>query len=218
MRRLPVYILIDTSGSMKGEPIESVKVGLEAMVSSLRQDPFALESACISIITFDKDVNCILPLTPLEELKLPEIIISESNSAEFAHAMQILCERIKQEVSRCTPEKKGDWRPLLLVFSSGIFSDVEIFEPLKCIFDRNFWDVSIIASESSVEYISQIGRDVFNLSKVDKITIPFPSYGQISWYISGEKLYEPKPNADVCMNETSLPPIPDELKKFLFES
>ena len=40
MRRLPVYLLIDTSGSMRGEPIESVKVGLEAMVSSLRQDPF----------------------------------------------------------------------------------------------------------------------------------------------------------------------------------
>ena len=32
MRHLPVYILIDTSGSMKGEPIESVKVGLADMV------------------------------------------------------------------------------------------------------------------------------------------------------------------------------------------
>ena len=42
MRRLPVYLLIDTSGSMRGEPIESVKVGLETMVSSLRQDPLAL--------------------------------------------------------------------------------------------------------------------------------------------------------------------------------
>ncbi len=63
MRRLPVYLLIDTSGSMRGEPIESVKVGLEAMVSSLRQDPFALESVNISIITYDRDVKQILPLT-----------------------------------------------------------------------------------------------------------------------------------------------------------
>lgn len=43
MRRLPVYILIDTSGSMRGEPIEAVKVGLDSMVSSLRTDPYALE-------------------------------------------------------------------------------------------------------------------------------------------------------------------------------
>ena len=44
MRRLPVYLLIDTSGSMKGEPIESVKVGLEALVSSLRTNPYALDT------------------------------------------------------------------------------------------------------------------------------------------------------------------------------
>jgi uncharacterized protein YegL len=38
-RRLPVYLLIDTSGSMKGEPIESVKVGIETMLNTLRKDP-----------------------------------------------------------------------------------------------------------------------------------------------------------------------------------
>ena len=51
-RRLPVYLLIDTSGSMKGEPIESVKVGIETMLSTLRNDPYALETVNISIITY----------------------------------------------------------------------------------------------------------------------------------------------------------------------
>ena len=36
MRRLPVYILLDTSGSMKGEPIHSVNVGLQSMLSALK--------------------------------------------------------------------------------------------------------------------------------------------------------------------------------------
>ena len=62
MRRLPVYILIDTSGSMRGEPIESVKVGLEAMVSTLRYNPYALETVWLSIITYDSKV---------EQLRLP---------------------------------------------------------------------------------------------------------------------------------------------------
>lgn len=65
-RRLPVYILIDTSGSMRGEPIESVKVGLSDMIASLRLDPYALETVCVSIITFDSKVEQILPLTELE--------------------------------------------------------------------------------------------------------------------------------------------------------
>ena len=74
MRRLPVYLLIDTSGSMRGEPIESVKVGIESMISTLRQDPYALETVNISIITYDRDVKIIRPLTPLDELQLPNII------------------------------------------------------------------------------------------------------------------------------------------------
>ena len=52
-RRLPVYLLLDTSGSMRGEPIESVNIGLRAMIASLRQNPHALESVYLSIVTFD---------------------------------------------------------------------------------------------------------------------------------------------------------------------
>ena len=37
-----------------------------------------MESVNISIITFDRDVKQILPLTPLDELQLPEITTPES--------------------------------------------------------------------------------------------------------------------------------------------
>lgn len=66
MRRLPVYILLDTSGSMRGEPIHSVNVGLQSMLSALRQDPYALESVYLSVITFDIEAKVYLPLTPLD--------------------------------------------------------------------------------------------------------------------------------------------------------
>ncbi|MFC2407123.1 MAG: tellurium resistance protein TerY, partial [Cardiobacterium sp.] len=36
-RRLLTYICIDTSGSMRGEPIEAVNTGLQALLASLRQ-------------------------------------------------------------------------------------------------------------------------------------------------------------------------------------
>ena len=45
MRRLPVYLLLDTSGSMYGEPIEAVKNGVQTLISTLRSDPYALETA-----------------------------------------------------------------------------------------------------------------------------------------------------------------------------
>ena len=129
-RRLPVYILIDTSGSMKGEPIESVKVGLEAMVSSLRQDPFALESAAISIITYDRDVKVVLPLTPLEDLQLPEITTPDSGPTHTGAALKLLCEQVDKEVQLSTPEKKGDWMPLLFLMTDGKPADIQLYNQM----------------------------------------------------------------------------------------
>ena len=39
-RRLPVYLLLDASGSMEGAPIESVRQGLEQFQSEVASDPF----------------------------------------------------------------------------------------------------------------------------------------------------------------------------------
>ena len=38
MRRLPVYLLLDCSGSMHGDPIEAVEMGLRALRSDLQSD------------------------------------------------------------------------------------------------------------------------------------------------------------------------------------
>lgn len=73
MRRLPVYLVIDTSGSMYGEPIEAVKNGIDLLVSSLRQDPHALETAYLSVITFDDKAQQVVPLTELADFQVPSI-------------------------------------------------------------------------------------------------------------------------------------------------
>jgi uncharacterized protein YegL len=54
MRRLPVYLLVDTSESMVGTAIESVQSGLGVMMRALRKSPYALEMGAVSIITFDR--------------------------------------------------------------------------------------------------------------------------------------------------------------------
>jgi uncharacterized protein YegL len=38
---------------MSGEPIQQVKNGVQMLVSALRQDPQALETAFLSVITFE---------------------------------------------------------------------------------------------------------------------------------------------------------------------
>ena len=117
MRRLPVYLLLDTSGSMAGEPIEAVKNGVQVMISSLRADPTAIETAHLSIITFDTDARQTVPLTDLASFQMPDLIATGTTS--LGEALKVLSNCIKTEVRKASTTEKGDWKPLVFIMTDG---------------------------------------------------------------------------------------------------
>ncbi|KAA9002786.1 VWA domain-containing protein [Affinibrenneria salicis] len=121
MRRLPVYLLLDTSGSMTGEPIEAVKNGVQTLLSTLRQDPYALETAYVSVITFDSTARQAVALTDLINFKAPEL--TASGTTAFGEALTLLSACIEREVHKTTAETKGDWRPLIFIMTDGSPTD-----------------------------------------------------------------------------------------------
>lgn len=121
MRRLPVYLLLDHSWSMSGKPIESVNEGLDTLVGMLRQDPFALETVFLSVIEFGTDVHQTVPLTDLMSFQPPRL--KANGTTSLGAALTLAAERIKQEVSTSSADRKGDWRPLIFVFTDGRATD-----------------------------------------------------------------------------------------------
>lgn len=104
MRRLPVYLLLDTSGSMYGEPIEAVKNGVQTLISTLRGDPYALETAYISIITFNSVAQQVTPLTELSAFQQPQI--EASGCTALGEALTLLAQKVDTEIVKTTQESQ----------------------------------------------------------------------------------------------------------------
>jgi len=130
MRRLPVYFLLDTSGSMFGEPIQALNNALSGMIYSLRTDAQAQETLWISIVSFDREVKEIIPLTDLQSFQLPEITCPQSGPTNTGKGLELIYEKVTNEIRKGSPEQKGDWRPLLFVFTDGNPSDIQLYRTM----------------------------------------------------------------------------------------
>ena len=121
-RRLPIYLVLDTSGSMDGAPINAVNQGLQVFKAALCSDPRAMETAFVSVITFDSAATQMTPLTDVSSFNPP--VLKASGSTAFGEGLKLLEQCIGREVlSSSSSEKKGDWKPLVFVMTDGMPSD-----------------------------------------------------------------------------------------------
>ena len=116
-RRLPIYILADTSGSMEGAPIESVKQGIRSLQNNLLGTPAAIETAYLSVIVFDDHARQIVPLTDVSDFVMPDI--DAGGVTSLASGLRVLLACIDREVIRSAGSMKGDWKPLVFLLTDG---------------------------------------------------------------------------------------------------
>ncbi|TKG95199.1 VWA domain-containing protein [Puteibacter caeruleilacunae] len=117
MRKLPIFFLIDLSESMVGEPIELVRKGMESLIRSLKKNPYALETVWIEIIGFAGKARTIEPFEELALFYPPEFPIGGGTS--IGSGLEFLMKEIDANVKCSTAETKGDWKPLVFIFTDG---------------------------------------------------------------------------------------------------
>lgn len=208
MRRLPVYLLLDTSGSMSGEPIEAVKNGVQIMISSLRQNPQAIETAFLSVITFDSTANQIIPLTDLASFQMVDI--RATGVTALGEALKLVAHKIDTEVQKTTTEQKGDWKPLVFIMTDGIPTDdwqsgLNEFRKSKVAFTV----ACAAGSGADTNILKQITENVVSLDTADSASIgKFFQWVTASIGVSSTKV-EDSGKEVTGLNE--LPPPPSEL-------
>lgn len=208
MRRLPVYLVLDTSGSMYGEPIEAVKNGVQTLISTLRSDPYALETAFISIITFNTNAQQVTSLTELASFQQPTI--DAGGCTALGGALELLAQKIDAEVTKTTAEQKGDWKPLVFLMTDGEPTD-DITHGLAEFRKRKTGMVVACAAGTgaNTNTLKQITENVVSLDTADSATIK-AFFKWVSASISTSSI-----NLEKGEGETSdiseLPPPPPEV-------
>lgn len=167
-RRLPVYLLLDTSGSMAGEPIQQVNSGVQMFINGLLNDPYALETVHVSIISFNRSATVVCPLTSICDIKVPQIQCPPSGPSHLGAAIEFLLQRLQKEVVQNSPVRKGDYRPLLLIMTGGGPSDTADFERIipvvKAVRFRSLW-VWTVGSRTKSSLLQKLaGENVIDLS------------------------------------------------------
>jgi uncharacterized protein YegL len=121
LRRRPVYLLLDASASMFGAPITAVQQGVQLIHRELNNNPHAIETVYLSVITFDSTAKQIVPLVSVEAFT-PPTLKAEGNTALGA-ALTLLNDAFDRELKANTDGRKGDYRPLVFLLTDGAPTD-----------------------------------------------------------------------------------------------
>lgn len=121
MRRLPIYFLIDISESMVGEPIQQVEEGLATIIQALKTDPHALETVYVSIIVFAGQPKTLVPLQEIVSFYPPKFPIGSGTS--LSKGLGHLMYELRNNIVKTTYEVKGDWKPIVFLFTDGVPTD-----------------------------------------------------------------------------------------------
>lgn len=167
MRRLPVYFLIDVSESMAGEPISEVEKGIRTMLKELRRDPYALETVFLSILIFAGRAKVLTPLTELYAFTHPAFPIGSGTA--LGPGLILLMDQMSKEVRKSSKDEKGDWKPIVFIFTDGSATD----DPRSAIKRwQNEWakhcslTVVTFGNSADIKLLQQLGGEVLTLTNL----------------------------------------------------
>jgi uncharacterized protein YegL len=172
-RRLPVYLLLDCSESMIGDSIKAVERGVDALLTQLRADPHALETAHVSVITFSRTAEQVVPLTEVAAVRSPRLDVRPGTS--LGAALNTLRDCIHREVRRTTANVKGDYRPIVFLLTDGQPTDGSgvVREAISWLTSPKIANLYAIGCGDDVDFetLHKVADAVFRLDEVGPETL-----------------------------------------------
>ena len=154
---------------MVGDQIREVERGIHEILKELRGNPYALETVFIGVIGFAGNAKTLAPLTELIDFQAPTLPLG--SGTDLGAGLSELMKDMNASVQRTTAEKKGDWKPLVFLFTDG----APTADPSKAIsewiekYKRHCNLTTIIFGErADVELLRKLGENVYRMTDLSK--------------------------------------------------
>lgn len=170
MRRLPVFILIDSSTSMKGEAIDAVNDGVKTLFQSLRTNPFTLETVYLSVLSFNTEAFVVRPFDDI--LNNDFVDIEAKGKSNLGLGLELLMAEMNSHINKTTRHNKGDWKPIIIFMTDGRPSGAWK-KKLKEFHNVNFGQFIVCACgiKSNLHTLEIFGENIVILNNKNKNSI-----------------------------------------------
>ncbi|MCL1470450.1 vWA domain-containing protein [Argonema antarcticum] len=115
--RCPCVLLLDTSGSMSGAPINALNEGLRTFKDDLNQDDLAKKRVEVAIVTFDSDVKAVRDFVTADRFDPPTLITG--GLTHTASGINKALDMIQSRKSQYRANGVSYYRPWVFLITDG---------------------------------------------------------------------------------------------------
>ncbi|MFZ9740083.1 MAG: vWA domain-containing protein, partial [Prochlorotrichaceae cyanobacterium] len=120
-KRCPVILLVDTSGSMSGEPIDELNRGLSSFREDVLRDAQASLSIEVAIVTFGGEVTTVQDFVGIQDFQPP--ILTTSGNTPMGEALEVAMDRVEERKQNYKESEIRYFRPWIFLITDGAPTD-----------------------------------------------------------------------------------------------
>ena len=117
--RCPVVLLLDTSSSMYGAPINELNAGLKQFIQETADDEAAGMSVELEVITFDSSANVAMPFTPISDVDRNPAPLVASGCTSMGAALRMAKRDLQQRRQLYRNNGISSYRPWVVLMTDG---------------------------------------------------------------------------------------------------
>ncbi len=119
--RIPVCLVLDTSYSMSGQPIQELQEGVQLFFKAIKEDEIAASSAEIAIVTFGNQASVALDFQGIEHQN-PPLFVADG-STPMGAAVNLALDLLEQRKEEYKQAGVDYYQPWMVLMTDGMPTD-----------------------------------------------------------------------------------------------